>query len=382
MEHPSTNFFSLSREIRDEIYQHALISSEPIIAWSGHYDIIDGYGLAERKKPWSAKSSKLVTSCKLIYSSVSHLSMGLLRCNRLIAAESAQVFYTRNTFAFRRFFAVDLIISWLVDIGLHNRGSLRSMEIELMPPQECWQLPDGSRRGIVNKRYYERVFQRNKNLYLRSGEATEGMVENIHPAIETIFSLLGENKWSPKLTVTFLPESRYLPGYKEIGSPAQRMDLPNLIEVFRAKHTSTPGVSREVDVLWKGNGCHLRKVNAAKFPFETNNWEVVEWREEVVGMERMQGEGFNIPCYRSWENHTLRDHEKEICHIAFTLRRKKIVGKLIAFRPELESGHRYWEAMDEDQLMRDSHSSQVFYCPCRFCRPWRRGLSISYQWSS
>ncbi|KAH6674725.1 hypothetical protein B0J14DRAFT_587983 [Halenospora varia] len=352
----STNFFSLSREIRDEIYKHALVSSEPVIAWSGHYDIINGYGLAERKKPWSAKSSKLVTSCKLIYSSLSHLSMGLLRCNRLIAAEAARVFYTKNTFAFRRYFAVDIIISWLVDIGLHNRGYLQSIEIEMNQPQECWQLPDGSRRGLVGRKYYERVFQRNKNLHLPSDKATEGLVENIHPAIETIFSLLGENKWSPKLNVTFLPERRYFPGIKEIGSPVQRMDLPNLIEVFRAKHTSIPGLSREVDVLWKGKGCNRKETNDSKSLFKANNWEIVEWREGVINMEQMQRDDANVRCYPYRDDHALRYyHGKGICQTAFTLRKRKIVGKLMASRPEVGTGERYWEeVMGEEQMMRES----------------------------
>jgi hypothetical protein len=179
---PRTTFLSLPRELRDQIYEDALVSSHLIFAWYGSYetepidelqesglwDIGMSIGYFELHPSWSTESVK-------------HLSMNLLRCgNQQVAFEAAEIFYGKNTFNFLGDHEWHYIVSWLDQIGHRNRSHLSKIEIEVRLPQQVWQQEDGSRINSCMLNKLIPVYPRNPVLLL-SGPCRPGYVQNIHP---------------------------------------------------------------------------------------------------------------------------------------------------------------------------------------------------------
>lgn len=251
-----TTIFTLSRELRDTIYGYVLVSPDPILVHSGPY-----MHLGRPAAP------------EIPISSV--LALGLLRSNRVLGQESAETFYSKNTFAFLGYHDWDPIISWVTSIG-KMREHLKKLDITALQPRHCWQHADGTRVRIPETG--REVYQRHP--CLSPSVKLTGPVENIKPDIETVFQLLGD--WRVrKLTISFLLDYEILPGLRREFDHAEggddfTMDLPNLIERFRSNHAGTD--DSKIEVLWIGE---LQRSHFFdnKSMIQDLGWEIVNTKE-------------------------------------------------------------------------------------------------------
>ena len=67
-------------------------------------------------------------------SSCKGLGLGLLQCNRTIALEAAQIFYSQNTFAFDGYHKWIPVISWLDAIGDANERTAHVVQKVRLTP--------------------------------------------------------------------------------------------------------------------------------------------------------------------------------------------------------------------------------------------------------
>jgi hypothetical protein len=130
-------FLSLPREIRDEIYEVALVSASPIIVWKGsvHWKhhactFYDGRGNPCTKLDSEKSLPKRCVDEKIMAASLQSLVVNIILCNKVVNHEAAMVFYKRNTFSFLGDHNWDSIVSWLRTIDAVNRNYLASMEMD------------------------------------------------------------------------------------------------------------------------------------------------------------------------------------------------------------------------------------------------------------
>ena len=209
----SFKFTSLSREIRDQIYTLALYSPSPIVVWKGqwqsflndHHDYTDTsftdsfISFGTTWKRWIESSATKI--------SLANCSTNLLLCNKAIGEEAARVFYETNAFAFLGDHNYDPVVSWLTKIGDRNRNHLSRLEINAYRSAHVWRRPNGQRKQ-ANDLCTESIYPRSPYLQLRT-PLRYGLVENINPAIETIFRLLGQRTSTRKLTINFTLKNEY-----------------------------------------------------------------------------------------------------------------------------------------------------------------------------
>lgn len=276
---PPLTILSLPREIRDAIYDLALVSPSPIIVWKGHVktECCWNYVSIFLDDQEDARIISRPVDKEATVASLRSLVVSLMFCNKTISYEASLRFYGLNTFAFMGSHNWDPIVSWLAKIGPTHRNSLRSLEIEAYRPDIAWQRPNGERTR--HKHYTrEEVYPRHPYLHLGTDErfTRAGIVDNINPAAETIFTLLGERTSEQETTVVmrlphgfpghrdgFLDPFYYTPEYYWYG-----MDLPNLIERFRSLHTP------RMSVLWKGK--YSRKYTEQDGPYiKSIGWDMV-----------------------------------------------------------------------------------------------------------
>ena len=314
------SFVTLPREARDFVYEFSLVASLPIVVWSAketcvsrpkdqkdhdnpNYDLRDlfVYGLK-----WDREA---------MTSSVQNLALGLFRCNRTIAPEAISTFYSKNTFSFLGEHDWIPIISWLDRIGETNRGYLSNLEASVRRLSTAFQYSDGTRARI--RRYSKNeIFQRSPHFSRPSEPLPQGEVENIDPAIETIFSILGRSEGAPKLTFTLKLNFDLIPGIVVIEESQDgedsyfSMDLPNLVEKWRIDYT-TDFRCRPVEVIWKAES--YRKASTDKRELiKEQGWEILKEEEAEKSWPRS---GTRYPTMR------------------FTLRRKELTGPLVAADP-------------------------------------------------
>jgi hypothetical protein len=321
-------FLALPREVRDAIYASSLIATSPIVVWSGkrtytllpkdqenndepNYDPRDYfiYGLK-----WDREA---------MVSSLQDLGLGLLRCNRTMAPEAASTFYGKNTFSFVGDHDWIPIISWLDRIGETNRGYLTNLEASARRLSTAWQYSDGTRARIRNYRDNRKneIFPRSPHFSRSLEPLPQGEVENIDPAIETIFSILGRSEGAPKLVFTLKLGFDLIPGIVVIDQSQDgedsyfSMDLPNLIEKWRVDYT-TDFRCRPVEVLWKAESFRKESTDKREL-IKEQGWEILEEEEA----ERIRIVQLNPREYGPYP--TMR----------FTLRRKELTGPLVAADP-------------------------------------------------
>jgi hypothetical protein len=279
--HPLT-FLSLSREIRDEIYDLALVSTSPIIVWKGewksdyHY-----YPETEGMIPFSSRLSSVIHWQEVDYeatsASLQPLAANLILCNKTVSHEAARVFYTKNTFCFLGQHNWDPIVPWLESIGPTNRSSLSSIEISAGRPDPAWQCQNGERVADSDGWTRGEIYPLHPYLQLCTTEGRPrcGRVQNINPAVERIFVLLGQNTSEQKLRVVMQLDGCVYPGARILSyahDPMPEvswygMDLPNIIEKSRSLHT------QQVDVLWKGKECR-KELEDQQAIMESIGWVV------------------------------------------------------------------------------------------------------------
>ncbi|KAL8748520.1 MAG: hypothetical protein Q9184_007245 [Pyrenodesmia sp. 2 TL-2023] len=225
---------------------------------------------------------RLVRDHGAIASSVGGLSTGLLRCHSQIAAEAADIFYRKNTFAFRGHHDYLPVISWLHQIGIVNRGYLTSLEISVRRPSKAWQLPDGTRlKGDLPDDFAPR----HPHLSISSSLYPEGEVDMINPAFELIIHTLARSFHGAKITLNLDLEFGTIPGielFLDQEIELFSMDLPNLIEKWRTDYT-TVGSCRTLEILWKAEADRALFLQKRAL-IEEKGWEIVG--EEAA--ERLQ----------------------------------------------------------------------------------------------
>jgi hypothetical protein len=315
-------FEALPREIRDSIYTFALVASSPIIVWSaqlkrtfplGHENFqYRGQRTYTYKRHWDHEA---------MISSRKGLGLGLLQCNRTIALEAAQTFYGQNTFAFDGHHEWIPVISWLDAIGDVNRSLLTRLEARQRNPTKAWQYPDGTRVSIhIDER--NEIYPRNPH-FPHLDVVPEGEVDSITPLIEMIFLMLGQCETGNKLVFALNLEYDLVPGtvINDMTEDADiyysSMDLPNLIEKWRVDYT-TGTRRRPVEVIWKAE-CLRILYNEKKGLIEDLGWDILEQEE----------------AEKSWQIESVDARREDIPDptMKFTLKRKALVGPLVASEP-------------------------------------------------
>ncbi|KAF2008256.1 hypothetical protein BU24DRAFT_429503 [Aaosphaeria arxii CBS 175.79] len=324
LSHPPTNFLSLPREIRDRIYSFALLASTCVVVWTGRWVCInkfDDQGVDVDGK--TALEYRRIVDNKATASSIQHLALNLLCCNNtIVEREAAMTFYTNNTFSFLGDHNWDPIVSWLEAIGARNRGYITKLNVTARRPDQAWQRRDGTRVKIPNLR--EELYQRNPHLYRSPQSTEEGEVENINPAIETIFAILGSRDAWSTLKLQLLLDPNCLPGVELLDDDQSAyaqiftMDLPNLIEKFRVAYTSQSENRGHVEVLWVGETLRHEFINKRSL-IQKQGWEIVETRE--------------VETPRLWTPPPGHAPLGPILKVRFTLKRRVQTAVLVAEDP-------------------------------------------------
>ncbi|KAI4242355.1 MAG: hypothetical protein L6R40_004084 [Gallowayella cf. fulva] len=293
-------FFRLPREIRLMIYSHSLISSFPISVWPA--TTLCGQGSPTDPVP----NSRLWD-----------VDLGLLRCNSAIAAEAAAVFYGGNTF---RIHGDDLdyrlAVNWLKQIGIQNRGYLATLEMRIWIPGKAFQLTDGTR---IREYKLGRLFSRHPHLAAPLLSCPDGQVDVIDPLLETIIALVGQ-AGGRRLTLHLnlgLLDIDIIPGIKPAPdrkvTEGLSMDLPNLLETWRAQYTSDDRC-RNVDILWRAYTYKCFFIDN-KTLIEDLGWQILEAKEDEWSRAETPRTGFTTSSVR-------------LC-----LKRKKLTEKLTGPKP-------------------------------------------------
>lgn len=306
-------FLDLPREIRDIIYKLVLISTTPLIAWSG----MPLEELSKSKEVvdfrewvfWEANPQIFDIYGYLVNAlPVERLAISMSLVSRDISREAAEIFWSNNSFRFLGDNWIwDTVLQWLIGIGSINRRYLSHLEFQLRRPQHVWQFldPPGARTQLLERSHgYQRshamaienaremVYPRNKHLILPNpgsagGQSLEGVVENISPKLETVFKMLAQpGKWS-KIRLTMLLPSHLVPGKSILREPRRRrlgpskawmsMDLPNVMEICREKHVTKWG--RDLEILWKCKD-YGKDVQVARESLESLGWELMHFRHD------------------------------------------------------------------------------------------------------
>jgi hypothetical protein len=323
---PPLTFFSFPREIRDKIYNYALVSTSHIIVWKGElkYEYLKSYKGA-RRMMGGEPISRLIwrtVSHKETSASLSTININLLFSNKTVSQEAAMVFYNKNTFAFEGDHNWDPIVCWLKTIGIDNRNSLAVLEVYGKRPDQVWQNSRGERLPHPQRYTMEEIYPINPYLGNPTDGFKHGYVDNINPVLEEVFVLLGQRA-SEKKTTIIMQTDIYYPGGGAIAvEPDDQfpdkgwysMELPNLIEKFLELHC-THSERRSVEVVWKG--LTYQRVLATEF-MENLGWNISTSPAESEEIVRKIG---------IYHNHDDSDFAR------YTLRRKKLVGPLIAQDP-------------------------------------------------
>ncbi|TKX18122.1 hypothetical protein C1H76_9595 [Elsinoe australis] len=244
-EHDSKRLEELPREVRDQIYRESLISSS-------HIDV------SLLKCHQEYRDSLIQTTFdldpKAPARSLEGLNFSLLKANSQIAREAAEIFYSKNKFAFHGHKDWSVVVEWLQAIGEENRRHLTSLELDVRQLKRVWQYEDGSREGWDED---EKVNPRHPLLNKAEGESEwpAGEVDDIDPNMEDVFFAVAECKGGSKLTLHLRYIGGGYPGaFEDLDNINQdnevmyfSMDLPNLVEAWRVKHSNK---GKQIDVLW------------------------------------------------------------------------------------------------------------------------------------
>lgn len=267
--YPSTTFLDLPREIRDQIYYGALVSSDPITVWSGRCD----WSFTTKDRKHAMVQTITVDPIDPI---LKQLALGLLSCSRRIAPEAIATFYRFNTFRFAGHDTWQPMYRFLSTMGCCNRAHLRNLMAEVGRPAQLTR----DRYGIHDLRPWHWHFDR-VHLSCASEKDLEVDVDYLSPAIEACFRILGKD--GAALTLRLTLECGFLPGAKvwrdEQIDDAFRWDsleVPDLVERSRVDFTAD-----RVAVLWEGLG--LRDMfQEQQGVLESKGWEIVDAREGEI----------------------------------------------------------------------------------------------------
>jgi hypothetical protein len=335
------SFLDLPREIRDLIYTLVLRSSTPLIAWAGMpLEVI-----AERHRyDYSYDDHPQTFVMGSYFNNALPVERMIVRLNlvsRQVSDEAMATFWSQNVFRFLGDWVWDSILDWLVSIGDINRGYLRNLELMMQEPHHVWQLPeppgprtqlDTGRNHRVSVEYQnarETVYPRNQHLFLELGRAHEGIVENISPAVEDVFRLLGKTA-GHDMSINMLMPVGIWPSIRDVFTYEHgiypTMDLPNVMERCRELYTAQEG--KGIEVLWK---CMERgpDYDLARSSFSKSGWAIVAerntWNQAVSMIHSLVEPEMGLE-----KNMNYRD-------VWFSLRKKTIEDDITAQRPSRHS---------------------------------------------
>ncbi|KAG8630900.1 hypothetical protein KVT40_000040 [Elsinoe batatas] len=309
------SFYHQPPEVRNKIYAEALVSSWPILVWSGH--------------PPEAFGEKWKPDLETPKRSLEGINTSLMKADARTSREATAVFYGHNTFTFGAAHEWRPVISWLRDIG-DNRHRITKLELEVRGVSRAFQHADGLREGFADE-FTDRVFPRHPLLQQPHGRKDweTGEVDVVDPEIEKIFSLLAISP-DHASTDTIVPVTIYMdnvsgcyPGayddptneYLMMESLHLSMDLPNLIEAWRAKYTHH---QRPIDVLWRSWG-QKWQFEMMEAQFIDAGWDIIHHAYTGDQESDPQGEV-------GWEEIAKRPVE-------WTMRRKPLEGPIFASSP-------------------------------------------------
>ena len=141
-------------------------------------------------------------------------------------------------------------------IGKENRFHLRNLEIGMIQPEQVWQYSDGTRTSRESW-MFRRVLPCYRHPREISENITEGIVDNVDPAIEVCFRILGKD--GPAVTLVISLPTATVPGvqswYDEQRPDRNRwsMELPDITETFKQDYTGKSRTQCCIEVLWKGD---------------------------------------------------------------------------------------------------------------------------------
>jgi hypothetical protein len=341
---PRISILSLPRELRDRIYGFSLISPSPITVWAARVRYGRSSNPAELARSRiglsTSRNIKAELNVKTDLPSLRDLGLSLLRCCRAIAAEASFTFYQSNTFNFLGRHNWNPIVDWLEQIGPRNSEYLANLRAWAPTPVYVWQDRDGTREwldpdGDESLAICEPIYPRHVRFARPSGANSEGLTQNINPAIDRLFSLLSHNN-GKKLTITLDLSYNYIPGVIKMQinwMPSPDLDLPNFVEAVRADHASKDN-SRLIDVTWKG--CVGReRFASARTKLEESGWDI---REEPTE-KRAKMFSVDLDADSSEPGLTVSTSTASCPNFDshFLLRRKGLTGPLIAEVPFLRS---------------------------------------------
>lgn len=273
---PRRSFLELPRELRDKIYRYSLIESEPITVWSGTHgedeEIPNPPGIFTLRS-WKTVDTNVTT--------LDRSTLSLLWCNRKVACEAAATLYRWNTFHFVGGNNWNPLYAFLQMIGEENRYSLRSIKMQMCKPKQVWQHLDGTRTSLDSWLFRE-VIPPIEYMHRHSTPIVKGLVDNLDPAIEACFRILGKNR--PALTLMLILDRHYLPGVEVLFDEQHpdryrfSMDLPVMMETFRQDFTADSGTASRVEILWQGECLKDQFTDQTKL-IQESGWEIMDVKE-------------------------------------------------------------------------------------------------------
>jgi hypothetical protein len=311
------SLLGLPREIRDKIYDFALTnpSSQPITISRSPHPLPSQRPSTPFTKPPSHPIHQLQASINL-----KDLALGLLRCNRLIAREVAEVFYVKNVFRFEspnsriQSSPWHMFLYFLRAIGAANRNHLRRIQLVNVPIVEYLSrqlqlplIPMVDRTGMWD-------LSLSYQPYSPAADNRDTGPATISSAIDEVFNLLDKCKPSRDslgLAIVVEMDDWVLPVMKEDDERGtQKVSIADVVERRRRQNVEVVCGEVEkarVEVLWKGRTTKYSLKNERE-RMESKGWEVLEMREEDGGGEDAPDGEWN-----------------PILVVAFTLRRRRFV---------------------------------------------------------
>lgn len=270
-----TTFVSMPREIRDEIYHHALVSRTPIIVRKKDHVYHRAEGAVYGEFSWEERKDAPAQS-------LVGLTPGLFHVSRTVSDEARDVFYARNTFKIDGYYSAKEICDWLEAIGPYKRNLLSKLELDYAHYTVAWQFADGSR---IPYSIHDPIHQRNNLLHCQGDKFEEGQVFDIEPEWQGVFRLLGSARARTSIRI-FYRCAGYFGSYLDEdnencanGDYYASLDIPNLFEAWRAKYSSA---QHEIEVIWRQQGEYKDDHDILRPQFERNGFVVVSHRIESI----------------------------------------------------------------------------------------------------
>ncbi|KAL8668457.1 MAG: hypothetical protein Q9168_006912 [Polycauliona sp. 1 TL-2023] len=284
-----SRFLQLPAEIRIKIYSYCLLSSSPILICPAEPSPSDPRSthannwrqlMIDELNRKQGVTNRLICNHVEMVSAARDLAPGLLRCNTTVAAETAEIFYRRNTFRFQCNERFQRVVTWLNKLHGLNRSYLEYLEIDIPPPSQTAQTRSTQRRPRqtysithgFSPFHHNHVCPKDDDVHL------------IDPSIETIISHLAKRRSDRTMTLCLDVGYMFVPGIDQwVGEDMVlvNMDLPDLVEAWRRKYCSEVNCT-SLDVVWKVTITDKAKYAMRKW-ITGIGWEIFDERQDGIG---------------------------------------------------------------------------------------------------